>query len=98
MDSRYRKKNTITNITLTQGNNPIKLWELHSTVCTSPHFIRWFYKNSDSNDSKCNNTDKDLFEMWITPSSNIVNKVIGENNVWKACFKKICLEDYLLKN
>jgi hypothetical protein len=83
------KKNTITNITLTQSNNEIKLWELHSTVCTSPHFIRWFYKNSDSNDSKCNNTDKDLFEMWITPSSNIVNNVIKEeNNVWKSCFKK----------
>ena len=77
MDSRYRKK-TITNITLTQGNNQINLWELHSTVCTSPHFIRWFYKNSDSNDSKCNNTDKDLFEMWITPSSNIVNKELAK--------------------
>lgn len=84
-----KKKDTITNITLTQGNDEIELWELHSTVCTSPHFIRWFYKNSDSNDSKCNNTDKDLFEMWITPSSNIVNNVIKEeNNVWKSCFKK----------
>ena len=27
--------------------------------------------------------------MWITPSSNIVNNVIKEeNNVWKSCFKK----------
>jgi len=80
------KKNKLTNITLTHGNDTIELWELHSTVCTSPHFIRWFYKNSDSNSSS-----KDFFEMWITPNSNIDNteiKSLNENDVWKAYFKK----------
>ena len=67
--------------------NGEKVWELKSTVGTSPHFIRWFYKIDQKVAS-----NKLKFKMLVTPSSNIT-KIEGTENegkttypVWSADF------------
>ena len=80
------KKNFPTNIII----GKIDMWELKSPVCTSPHFIRWFYKKPDPKLGNYSWEKNKWFTMVVTPSSNIdttTDKFINNGVVWESEFK-----------